>query len=55
VFRNGWEVDLDFIDEFKLFEKEFRNDRTVLYVGWSNRSGRSVHVFTAAALILTMN
>ena len=48
VFRNGWEVDLDFIDEFKLFEKEFRNDRTVLYVGRSNRSGRSVHVFTGS-------
>ena len=45
VFRNGWEIELEHLDEFKLFEKEFRNDRTVLNVGWSNRSGRSIRVF----------
>jgi hypothetical protein len=48
VFRNGWEIGLEFIDEFKLFEKKFRNDRTVLNVGWSDRSGRSVHVFAGS-------
>ena len=47
-FRNGWEVSLDHVDEFKLFEKEFRNDRTVFDVGWSNRSGRSISVFAGS-------
>jgi len=44
-FRNGWDVELSYIDEFKLFEKEFRNDRAVLDVGWSNRQGRSIKVY----------
>ncbi len=48
VFRNGWEAILEHVDEFKLFEKEFRNDRTVLKVGWNNRSGRSIHVFAGS-------
>lgn len=42
VFRNGWELELEHVDEFKLFEKEFRNDRTTLSVGWDGRDGRSV-------------
>lgn len=44
-FRNGWEMELEYVDEFKLFEKEFRNDRTLLEVGWSNRSGRSIYAY----------
>jgi Domain of unknown function (DUF5916) len=44
VFRNGWRTWLEYFDEYKLFEKEFRNDRTVLYVGWDGRDGRSVWV-----------
>jgi hypothetical protein len=44
IFRNGWEVELEHIDEFKLFEKEFRNNRTILAVGWDGRDGRSVSV-----------
>jgi hypothetical protein len=46
-FRNGWEVEFGYIDEFKLFEKEFRNDRAVLEVGWSNRRGRSIDVYAS--------
>ena len=44
VFRNGWEIDLEHFDEFKLFEKEFRNDRTILQIGWDGRDGRSFQV-----------
>lgn len=44
VFRNGWELELEHTNEFKLFEKEFRNDRTILNVGWDGRDGRSVSV-----------
>lgn len=45
VFRNGWELELEHVDEFKLFEKEFRNDRTTLSVGWDGRDGRSVSAY----------
>ncbi len=44
VFRNRWEASLEHIDEFKLFEKEFRNDRTILKVGWDGRDGRAAWV-----------
>ncbi len=43
-FRNGWEIELHHVDEFKLFEKEFRNDRTTLEVGWDGRDGRAFKV-----------
>ena len=42
VFRNGFHVWLEYVEEFKLFEKEFRNDRTVLWAGWDGRDGRSI-------------
>ena len=44
AFRNGWELDLEHNEEFKLFEKEFRNDLTVLKVGWDGRDGREISV-----------
>jgi hypothetical protein len=44
-FRNGWEIEFEHIEEFKLFEKEFRNDRTKVGVGWNSRAGRSASVF----------
>ncbi len=47
-FRNGWEFEIEHIDEFKLFEKEFRNDRTTLMVGWDGRDGRSVSAFAGS-------
>ncbi len=46
VFRSGWELELQHIDEFKLFEKEFRNDQTTLTVGWDGRDGRSISAYT---------
>ncbi len=44
VFRSGWVMALEYLDEFKLFEKEFRNDRTVATIGWDGRDGRFVSV-----------
>jgi hypothetical protein len=44
VFRNGWEVEIDFLEEYQLFEKGFRNDRLELKTGWDGRDGRSVFV-----------
>lgn len=48
VFRNGWELDLEHNEEFKLFEKEFRNDRTIFKVGWDGRDGREVSVYAGS-------
>jgi hypothetical protein len=45
IFRNGWEVALQYRDEFKLFEKEFDNDRTVLTVTWDGRDGRKISAY----------
>ena len=45
AFRNGWELEVEYIDEFKLFEKEFRNDRTILTAGWDGRDGREVSAY----------
>ncbi len=42
TFRNGWEIELEYVDEFKLFEKKFRNDRTIVEVGWDSRDGRDI-------------
>jgi len=47
TFRSGWEIELEYFKEFKLFEKEFRNDRTKLKVGWDGRDGRAISVFAA--------
>ena len=33
VFRGGWEMELSYVDELQIFEKEFRNDRTELSAG----------------------
>jgi len=46
VFRNGWEIKLNHIEEFKLFEKEFRNERTIVELDWDGRDGREVSVHT---------
>jgi hypothetical protein len=44
TFRSGWEVELFHLEEFKLFEKEFRNDRTTVEVEWDGRDGRRIEV-----------
>jgi hypothetical protein len=45
TFRSGWEIEIEHIDEYKLFEKSFRNNRTVLTGGWDSRTGTSFSVF----------
>ena len=47
TFRSGWEIELSHFEEFKLFEKEFRNDRTRLEVEWDSREGRKVSAYMA--------
>jgi hypothetical protein len=47
VFRSGWEIELELLDEYQVFEKGFRNDRLKLETGWDGRDGRSVFVFAA--------
>jgi hypothetical protein len=48
VFRNGAETRLEDGEEFKLFEKEFRNERTVLTAGWNGRDGRSISAYVGS-------
>jgi len=50
VFRNGWEIKLIHLEEFKLFEKEFRNDRTTLELTWDGRDGRKVSVHAGTGI-----
>ena len=45
VFRSKWEVEIEYIDEFQLFEKEFANQRIETEVGWNGRNGRSFSGF----------
>ena len=42
VMTSGWQFELSFMDEFELFEKEFRNSLTSFQFGYDNRQGRSV-------------
>jgi len=49
-FRNGWDFEIQHTEEFKLFEKEFRNDRTTIEVGWDGRDGRKVSAFAGSGI-----
>jgi hypothetical protein len=44
VFSSRWEVEISYVDEFELFEKEFRNSITSVEVGYDNRAGRSIFI-----------
>jgi hypothetical protein len=44
TFRSGWEFEVEYFDEFKLFEKEYYNNRVVIEGGWDSREGRSFNV-----------
>ncbi len=50
VFRSGWEIELQVIDEYQVFEKGFRNNRVQLETGWDGRDGRSVFVFAGTGV-----
>jgi hypothetical protein len=39
---NRWGFDINYNEEFKLYEKEFRNRRTDLAINYDNRGGRSI-------------
>ena len=47
TFRNGFEVEIGRVDDYQIFEKGYRNDRTTVEVGWDGRDGRSVRAFAA--------
>jgi hypothetical protein len=42
VFTSGWQLELSYVDEFKLYEKEFRDSLASIEVGYNDRRGRSV-------------
>lgn len=44
VFTSGWQVELSYVDEFKLYEEEFWNSLAAVEVGYDNRRGRSLFV-----------
>ena len=44
VFTSRWEVEISYVDEFELFEKEFRNTITSVDLGYDNRAGKSFSV-----------
>jgi len=44
VFSSRWEVELEYVDEFRLEETEFDNSIASVKVGYDNRAGRSIFV-----------
>jgi len=44
VFSSRWEVELEYVDEFRLEETEFDNSIASVKFGYDNRSGRSIFV-----------
>lgn len=50
VFRNGLEIDFNHFEEFKLFEKEFRNKRTTVGLEWDGRDGRKVSIHAGTGI-----
>jgi hypothetical protein len=45
TFRNRLGLQVQRLDEYKLFEKGFRNERTEVEAGWDGRDGRKVSAF----------
>ena len=45
TFRNRLELQVERLDEYELFEKAFRNERTEVEAGWDARNGRKVSAF----------
>jgi len=44
VFSSRWEIELGYVDEFRLEEMEFDNSVASVKVGYDNRAGRSIFV-----------
>ena len=47
TFRKYWEVEFSHMEEFKLFEKEYRNDRSRVTLEWDARDGRRIYVYAS--------
>lgn len=45
VLRNGLEFEIARRDEFRLFERKYRNDQMTYTAGWNSRDGRSVSAY----------
>lgn len=43
TLRNKWGFEISYFDEFKRYEKDFRNYRTTYEISYDTRTGRSVH------------
>jgi len=50
IFRSGFEIELQIIDEYQVFEKGFRNNRIQLETGWDSRDGSSVFVYAGTGV-----
>jgi len=50
VLRKGWELEVEYSDEFELFEKEFYNELTEFKAGWDGRDGRSIFAFVGTGV-----
>ncbi len=46
VFTNRWQIELSHVDDYKLYEKEFRNTITSVEFGYNDRAGK---FFTVSA------
>lgn len=44
TFTSKWEIELSHTDEFKRYEKDFRDRETTLGLGYDNRAGRSAQI-----------
>ncbi|MEE9167891.1 MAG: hypothetical protein V3U24_10595 [Candidatus Neomarinimicrobiota bacterium] len=44
TFTNKWEIELSHNDEFKRYEKDFRNRETKVELGYDSRAGRSAKI-----------
>ncbi len=43
-FTNRWQIELEHVDEFKLYEKEYSNTITELEIGFDDRAGKSFSI-----------
>jgi len=50
VFRSGWEIEIDYLEDYQLFEKGYRNNQVQIEGGWDSRDGRSVKAFAGTGV-----
>ena len=54
-FRKYWEIELHHMEEYKLFEKEYRNDRSRIELQWDARDGRRIYVYRSTGFNFDSN